>query len=214
MVKVRVYIVAAVITAVLVMSGFALNWYFNEVRQADMVQSITELDTSMSESQLELLYVTQFSDEGCGVLEKSRQTTTESLMGVNRELVSTEQNLILPDWQWNQLKTEQTILYIKLWMLTKEMKNTCDTNVSTILYFFDTSSEASKQQGYVLDSITNQYGAKRVLVVPLDYNFNLGMIKILRVQYNVTSTPTLVINEKTKLEGSVSKAEIVQIAGL
>ncbi len=214
MVKVKVYFAAAVITAALVMSGFALNWYFNDLRQAGLSRTLTELETSISESQLELLYVTEFSDQGCNVLEESRRVTTENLIGVNQKLISAEQNLILPDWEWNRLKTEQTIQYIKLWMLTRKMKDMCDTNVSTILYFFDTASDVSKQQGYVLDSLTNQYGSSRVLVVPLDYNYNIGIIRILRTQFNVTSTPTVIVDEKNKLEGLTSKADIVASAGL
>lgn len=214
MVKSKVYVAAAILTAVLVMTGFALNWYLNELRQGSLVRSMTELETSISESQLELLYVNEYSDQACGVLEESRRVTTESLIDTNQNLLKAEQNLILPDWEWNRLKTEQTILYVELWMLTQKVKDSCDTNVSTILYFFDTASDESKQQGYILDSITNQYGSKKVLVVPLDYNYNIGIIRILRTQFNVSSTPTLVINEETKLEGVASKADIVSSAGL
>ena len=214
MVKVKIYLSAAVITVALVMSGFALNWYFNEAQQAELASSIMSLETSISESQLELLYVTEFSNQGCDVLEESRRSTTEFLSGTNRKLIANEENSLLPDWEWNRLKTEQTILYIKLWMLTQKMYSMCGSNISTMLYFFDTTSYASKQQGYVLDSITNEYGAERVLVVPLDYNFDMGIIRILRAQFNVTSAPTIVVNEKTKLEGIASKADIVSAANL
>jgi len=214
MVKVKIYLTAAVITAALVMSGFALNWYFNEAQQTELARSITSLETSISESQLELLYVTEFSNQGCDVLEESRRGTTETLISANRKLTAAEENTVLPDWEWDHLKTEQTVLYIKLWMLTQKMYEMCNRNISTMLYFFDTTSYASKQQGYVLDSITNEYGAERVLVVPLDYNFDMGIIRILRAQFNVTSAPTIVVNEKTKLEGLNSKADIVSAANL
>ena len=95
-------------------------------------------------------------------------------------------------------------------MLNLRIKDQCNSNVSTILYFFDIQSDQSTQQGYVLDSIYNEYN-KNLFIFPMDAEFDLGIIKILKEQYNVTKTPTIIVNEKEKFEGLTPKKEIVEV---
>lgn len=213
MVNTKIYGTAALVTLLVVALMFGVNWWMNRQREAELMQTIEELQMTTSEAQLELLYVTQFG-HGCDILVTSRETTTAALSDINRQLTQAELNIILPDWEWNRLKAEQTMLYVKLWLLTLQERDSCRSNISTILYFFDTSSAASTTQGYVLDSITNQYGTSRVQVIPLDYNMKLGIVRLLARQFNVTATPSIVLNENEKLEGLVPKATIIGELGL
>jgi len=213
MVKAKTYVAAAILTIILVGFAFGINWWWNQQREEALIRDITELQTIMSDTQLELLYVTQFG-QGCDIIAESRGSTATVLEEVNRRLIESEKNIIVPDWEWNRLKSEQTMLYVKLWMLTLQMRESCGSNISTILYFYDTVSPESQQQGYVLDSITNQYGTKLVQIVPLDRNSKLGIMRILTKQFNVTTTPTIIIGEETKIEGVISKADLVSKLGI
>jgi len=208
MVKSKTYIVAALVTFVLIASGFLFNWYFTEMRQSQIDQDLISLQSSISESQLEMLYITEFTNATCEIIDESRSSTSKSLYEVNKRLIATEQNAINPSENFYRLKKDQTILYVKLWMLTYKMKEECNTNVSTILYFFDTHSSDSQTQGHVLDSVTKEYGTERVLIVPLDYELDSGIIRILARQFNVTKSPTLVLNENETLSKVVSRPEI------
>ena len=213
MVKAKTYVAAAILTIILVGFAFGINWWWNQQREEALIRDITELQTIMSDTQLELLYVTQFG-EGCDTIAESRSSTAAVLEQVNRRLIESEKNIIVPDWEWNRLKSEQTMLYVKLWMLTLQMRDDCGSNITTVLYFYDTVSPESQQQGYVLDSITNQYGTKSVQIVPLEKNSKLGIMRILTKQFNVTTTPTIIIDEKTKIEGVISKADLVSKLGI
>ena len=44
----------------------------------------------------------------------------------------------------------------------------------------------------------------------MDAEFDLGIIQILKKEFNVTTTPTIIINEKEKLEGLTPKKKIVE----
>ena len=57
----------------------------------------------------------------------------------------------------------------------------------------------SEKQGYILDYLYTKYPDKLVIFA-LDYNLDLGALKILKEIYGVNMAPTIVINE-TKLEG-------------
>lgn len=203
----KTYIIAALITVVVIISAFAFNWYFNFLRDQDIKRSLLDLQTSISESQLELLYISEYMKDGCGALEEAKGTTIRTLIETNKKLLRYKEYLI-DDTEFKRLKIEQSMLYINYWMIMTKMKSQCNINLTTILYFWDAFSDESKQQGYVLDSITEQY-KDRVLVIPLDFNFDLGIIKILSKQFNITKTPTVIVNEKITFDRLVSKKEIV-----
>lgn len=208
MVKVKTYTIAALITALLLFSGFLTSWYFNQIKQSELEQQFLDLQEKIVESQLELTYLTEFSNNSCGSLEEARRVTSINLLDVNRKLESSDK-VVANEFEFERLKIEQSMNYVNLWMFARKIREQCKTNLTTMLYFWDANSMESQQQGFVLDAITNEEG-DRVLIIPLDYNFNLGIIKILSKEFNITQTPTIIINEKTKLEGLQSKADIMK----
>lgn len=206
-IKTKTYAIAAAVTILLVLTGFMFNWYFNFLREQDLQRKLLELQSSISGAQLEYSYISEFGGS-CDLLEEFRKISTKSLSDINKKLV-TYKEYAIGDFEYRRLRTEQTILYVKRWMTVLNMKKQCKMNISTILYFWGLDS-ASQSQGYVLDSVTEEFKEK-VLVVPMDYNFDLGIIKILSKQFNVTKTPTIIVNEKTKLEGLTAKKDIVDV---
>jgi len=204
MINKKTYFMAAILTFVVIAGGFGLNWRFNAQREDAIQKNLLSMQSSIAESQLEMDYLIGF-DGGCSLLEEGKKNIAKTLVETNRKLVQYNENAIGGS-EIMRLKTDQSVLYVKYWMFTIKMKDICKTNVSTILYFWDVSPE-SQQEGYVLDSVSEKYGSG-ALVIPLDYNFDIGIIKILSRQFNVTKTPAIIINEKTKLEGLVSSAEI------
>ncbi|MFZ3077345.1 MAG: hypothetical protein WA139_02725 [Candidatus Aenigmatarchaeota archaeon] len=204
MINKKTYLLAAALTFVLISGGFGMNWIINAQREDAIQKSLLNMQSSIAESQLEMDYLIGFAG-GCSLLEEGKKNIAKTLIETNRKLVQYNENTI-GETEIARLKTDQSVLYVKYWMFAIKMKDICKTNVSTIMYFWDISPE-SQQQGYVLDSISEKYGSS-ALVIPLDYNFDLGIIKILSRQFNVTKAPTIIINEKTKLEGPVSSAKI------
>ena len=202
----KIYIVAALITAVFPVSGLLFDNYYSRERERTVQQELLDLQTSLTESQLELAYITEFGGD-CDVLNAASRSLRSSLASTNRRLESYREYLV-SDQEFTRLKSQQTILYVQLWMLTLKMREQCEEEINTVLYFFDVDSFESRQQGYVLDAITNEYG-NTTLVVPLDAGFNSGIIKILKQQFKVTSTPFVVVNEKVTLEGVQTKSTIL-----
>ena len=206
MVNYKIYFTAAVITIILLIFGFTFNWYFTIQREEELKQTFLDLQTSMTESQLELTYLTEYGGD-CSSLEEAVKSTRQTLYIVNKKL-ETYENYLISDLEFRRNKAEQTILYVKLWLTTLKIKEICETDITTILYFFDVESLESKEQGYVLDAITEQEGDK-VIVIPLDFNFDLGIIRILSKEFDVITTPTIIVNEQTKLEGLQSRDQIL-----
>ena len=208
MVEKNTYILAAMVTLIFILGGFAFNFLLSSMREQDLQSKLLDIKSSIAESDLEILYATQLTNTSCSILEKARFSITENLAETNRKLASyNEYNL--NDVVFTRLKTDQTVQYVKTWLLTKKVNDICDTKINTVLFFFDVYSDDSKEQGYVLNTITLSENTT-AFVVPLDFDFKLGIIKLLTSQFNITSAPSIVINEKTAARGLISRNDILK----
>lgn len=205
MINKKTYLLAAILTFAVIAGGFGLNWIFNAQREDVVQKNLLNIQSATSASELEMEYIMNFAKDKCSLLEQGKSDISKTLFETNKKLVQYNEYAI-GDSEFKRLKTDQSVLYVKYWMFMLSAKENCGTNTTTILYFWDLSPE-SQQEEYVLDSVSEKYGSG-ALVVPLDYNFDLGIIRMLSKQFNVTKVPTIIINEKTKLEGPVSSAEI------
>jgi thiol-disulfide isomerase/thioredoxin len=88
----------------------------------------------------------------------------------------------------------------------------CDDNVVNILYFFSRDQcDICPSQGQILTYFKKKLQDK-LLVFPINVDFeeDEDFIKIIRIRYNVTVMPTLVVNDQ-KYEGVVSRDELSKI---
>ena len=203
----KVYTLSIAITISIIMLTFSFNWYLNFMREMEIEENIREMQLSMEDSQLEFVYMTNYMKGGCNVLEKAAMDLSEELQENNRKLSRYEKQ---NEQEFERLKAEHTMIFARLWMMNLELKQECNSSRSTLLYFFDVYSDESAQQGYVLDSVYNQY-EEDIFIFPMDAEFDMGIINLLKNEFNITRTPTIIIDETEKLEGLTPKNEIEEI---
>ena len=201
----EVYMLSIVITLSIIILTFSFNWYLNYTREVVIKDNIKDIQLSIEDSQLELFFITNYMKKGeCNILEKSAMEISRELQENNKKLLYYEKT---DEREFKRLKAEHVMIFAKLWMMNLRLKENCNSSRSTILYFFDTHSDESAEQGYVLDSLYSQY-KNNIFIFPIDAEFNMGIIKLLKSNYNVTVTPTIIVNEEKKFEGLTSKEKI------
>ncbi|MEN9604412.1 MAG: hypothetical protein RJB39_97 [Candidatus Parcubacteria bacterium] len=92
------------------------------------------------------------------------------------------------------LKKNYTLLQIKDYLLNKEYHDRCKQDVVSILYFHGLDCKACSDQSIILDKIISDYPEIRVYY--FDINTNTPALATLSSVFKVTSTPSLVINDK------------------
>ncbi len=110
-----------------------------------------------------------------------------------------------------RLLKERYLMYVYLtYVAFKQYKENCNAQDNIILFFYSNEPEyveASEKQGFVLDYLYNKY-KPYFHVFAIDLSIDNPLIKSLAKVYNVSSLPTLIINEKVKLEGLQSSDKI------
>ncbi len=105
------------------------------------------------------------------------------------------------------------LLRTLLWNQAAEMKNKCNSDVNIVVYFYQYGSEdmdVKSQQNIFsrkLSELKDTYG-NNLILVPMAGNLNLTSIEILKRNYNILQLPTILINDKTRIE-SIDELETI-----
>jgi len=93
------------------------------------------------------------------------------------------------------------LLEIRTMLLLKEIKEKCNQNMTTILFFYTNKKddplgrwEACEDQGYIL----TQLGKERndIYVFPFDININNPAVDMIKSIYNISYAPNLVVENE------------------
>ena len=102
---------------------------------------------------------------------------------------------------------------MKYWLFAQKAKKTCNSEFTTILYFYSDNCPTCPDQGVILSYFKRKLENK-LLVFPININLEEQeyIIRILKSQNNVTNNklPVIVIGNKT-YQGVVSKKELGKI---
>jgi hypothetical protein len=196
-IKWEYYIAAAVITTVLFAAGLYFGYGLNSEKMVNLERQLRDMRISQLDTELELLLIRSFDDQSCTVLSKEldRIIPATSQLGEDLEFYESSERVKTEDY-W-LFKKEYTLTLVRYWLFSRDITSKCESNSSLILYFYSNEDcPDCIRQGTVL-SFLKKNDPERVKVFALDAGLDINIVGLLKSIYNVTSTPTLVIAEKT-----------------
>jgi hypothetical protein len=115
----------------------------------------------------------------------------------------------LNDATFELLKRDYTLEQLRYWMLSGQSRDVCDEDVVRVLYFYSTDEECPRcgDQAFVLNYLKGLL-VERVLIFAIDAQLAEPMVDVLERQHNITSYPTLVI-EDDAVPGFSDKASLM-----
>lgn len=94
-----------------------------------------------------------------------------------------------------------TLIEIEHFEFVNNINEQCDSNISTILFFYSNKkddSKASEDTGRLLD-LTHRRN-NNLVIYSFDINLNDQIINQLKEKYKITNAPTIIINNNIKIE--------------
>ena len=112
---------------------------------------------------------------------------------------------------YTELKRDYIISQMRYWLLNKKIKESCPAKHVSVLYFYSNEEcDDCGPQGTILSYLKEKL-KDRLLIFSLDADFvDEPMINILKETYNITETPSIVIEEEV-FNNLVNKDEELQI---
>jgi len=198
----RIYLYAALLTLVLYALGLASGYYISARAQdarnadlSDMKSYIQDYTRDLENIQLEQLYLSSSGDAiACQFMLSDVSKLQNNLAGFLKILpakLEVYESGSNPDSAYEQIKKDYALLSLRVWVLSVALKDKCKEDIVPILYFYSRDCTQCIEQGNILDSLRAGYP---LAVFTIDANLNEPIVHVLAATYNITKTPSLIIN--------------------
>ncbi|ODS36347.1 MAG: hypothetical protein A7316_10080 [Candidatus Altiarchaeales archaeon WOR_SM1_86-2] len=214
-----------VFTAIIFISGVGVGIWLDSMRVAELEDMMEKMSFQSEDLRLQTLYFETF---GQSMMYQAFQNYSNYSNFCDAAI---QQNLIFGDRVYeeglrieryeaaNRLlpsliaqKKKYVILNTQFWFNSINLKKMCNANYSTLIYFYSHYTQSMDQdvQSKVLLDLKKECGS-RLILIALPIDLDITTIDAVKNQYNITETPTLLINEEIKMEGLQKREDLEKI---
>lgn len=206
----RRHFFALFISVVLLSQGFLLGSYLENVRFQSFYKQLNEQRYELDSVLLEYEYISHLKDiNDCDIIWKSYYTNLKNLDKKRIKLDKYKDEGKINSEDYEITKKDYINTEIRYWLLGLDLEDKCDSDVNTILYLYSDDDKCPKcgDQGMIL-SYLKKYYKDKLLIFSIDERMD-GVVDLIKIRYNVTSYPALIINDKSY--GFMSADEIKKL---
>ncbi|MEM4625668.1 MAG: hypothetical protein QXJ28_02815 [Candidatus Pacearchaeota archaeon] len=193
--------------------GFIIGFFVERKTGENAEISILNLELDLMDYEVTTKLLSDISD--CSLKERelfklADKIYIEAVELERYEYITTLSSLL------NALHRRYDLLRVMLWLESVKIKKECNSNFSTVVYVYEFSTKdihrESKQRyfGNLLYDIKYKYG-DRLILIPIAGNTNVDSLNLYLNYYNVTSFPSILINEKIVVDDVISFQEMENI---
>ena len=197
---------AGAVTVLVLALGILLGFQMDDLRQDHLSEELRQSNLETETFSVLDNYVQRSDRDHCQLMEVQIPSIGERNGELGSELERFEAQNIGSDEDYRYIRDRYYNNQLRLYMALNSYKDRCNgTNQTTILYFFDDSTE-SQRQGAVLNEVVKQ---KNVQVFSFNAEVEDSLIvDVLTEDFNVTEYPTIIVNDDQKFEGFISENEL------
>ncbi|NIO44621.1 MAG: hypothetical protein GTN36_03665 [Candidatus Aenigmarchaeota archaeon] len=200
------------ITAIVFVLGVLVGIWLDNARLEEIKERLTFMDIEWNDARLQSVFYQEFinDSESCEDAIKSNLEFNEKIYREGVEIERRENvNKFTPEIISE--KRRYALLQLQFWLNSISLKESCNANYSSIVYLYSFFNENvkidQKIQSTILTDLKEECGNALVLI-PLPFDLDVSTIEFIKSNYEIKSTPSLLINEQTVLEGVQNKEEI------
>ncbi len=208
------YITAGIITFLIFGLGILLGIIFDYERISSLTLKERAQELDYKSLQLQYLYLSDLTgtNESCPIIRAALEESIKELSYSLELAEKYEKETQINTKEYEAISRTYLLDNLRYWLFSQKTKEVCKEDVINVLYFYSKNNcNICENQGTILSYYKSKLQDK-ILIFPIntDLEDKETFIKLIKIQYNVTVLPTLVINGN-KYEGVVSKEELLQI---
>lgn len=202
---------AAVLTLVIFFAGIILGYALEKGRIAKIEKEFAETDIEWADAKLQSLYYQIMKYEECEAAIDENIVFADRIYEQGIRLQRYEDANQLSEKLLNE-KKRYALLKTEFWINSIILKEKCDAPYKNVVYFFKNEPslaerESQRVQSIVLMNLKQKYGPD-IMLIPISFDLNISTIEIMKKTYGIKNAPTILIDEKIKLEGVKKQEEI------
>lgn len=207
----KIYLISAVITAVVFLSGIWLSTIVNDQNVGTLRNNIKSLEDEIRQERLNLELIKEApTGKKCKLLHIKMEELIKKIGEFQNKADYYEQHKKLDNPEYQEVKKNYMRLLIRHWLLNQDLERECGRTATTIFYFYTKPCEKCVDQGVVLTHFKNIHD-ENLLVYPFDMHLNVSSLEMLAKAYETDEYPSIVINENNTYKGFVSKTRLKEI---
>lgn len=206
------YIISGIITLSVLIVGIFFGIFLSEEKVKFLEGELSEVRISEEDATLQFTFLQYFPNESCKILKEQFYDIQMKAAELGDKVEEYERTEKMKSPEFAKLKKSYTLTLLNYWYSAKRLKEECNQSLATILYFYsNVYCPDCPKQGAALTYIKSKYPEK-VMIFSIDFDLGkkLGSVKLLRLGYNITTTPTLVVDD-TKYEGLITADKLEEI---
>lgn len=201
---------AFILTLVIFSLGIFVGFWLDNARVEQIREEYKEMEISSIDARLQTLYYQTFKNSSnfCEPAIQENLVFADKIYAEGLRIEEYEKiNKLTPSLISD--KRRYMLLKLQFWLNCIELKRNCNASYKNLVYFYshyNTTMEEDVQSAVLMD-LKNECGSS-LMLIPLIIDLNITTIDIIKKQYGVTRTPTILIDEKIKLEGLQTREEL------
>lgn len=203
---------AAVLTAIVFISGVLLGYYIESGRLSEVEEEYKIIELQWADAKLQTVYYQTLSPSLCNAAIEENLKFADRVYEEGLKLEKYEEaNKLTKTIKLD--KKKYALLKVEFLLNSMFLKEKCKfANYTNLVYFYvdePTIKQRIQQNtiSTILKELKQKYG-QNLMLIPLPIDLDISVINVIKNSYNIDSIPTILINEKIKLDGVKSKEEI------
>lgn len=193
------HLIALVLAILIFIIGLLIGSKLNSERIVFTEDFIKQQKADYESLQLQYNFL-NLDLSGCSGLSSALENNLRDLEDSRVKLESYSKDV---KEDFSVVEREYMLTEIRYWLLARQTKRACNTDAVSVLFFYD-NNEVCKDcaaQGAILTKLKEDFKDK-LLVFSLNSKNDERMIGILKRSYNVTVTPSLIVEDR-RVDGLV-----------
>ncbi len=204
-------IIAVIVTALLMSGIFYLGSILSDEKLEAIEGDLREFEVERRSQEISRSIAENLPERNCDALNLAVEQTIKDTQNLEDEVIRHERSNKINSENFELIKKEYTNVLLEYWLLTEKVKEMCDSDTVTLLYFYSDEQECPEcsDQGIILSHYRDKYD-ENLLVFPLDTTLDMRPINILVDTYDMEVFPVIKV-EGEMYEGFITKDELGEI---
>lgn len=204
---------AFLITVLVFILIIGVSLIFENGRTEEIRKSFAETDVLWNDARFFNEYMANASESECEYLVEENRKLGDRIYSEGLKIETYENANKLTDAILTE-KKRYALLDLQFWKNSIEIRKMCGQEFATVIYFYSQFNKTVDEK--LMDRILwdfKQRCGRATIYITFPADMGLSSINLIRSLYNLTETPSVLINEKTLLTGAVSLDELNRYAG-
>jgi hypothetical protein len=213
----KLYLKPAIFTVFIFLIGVMIGIIIDNYRLSNARKDISESEIRWNDAQLLNLHLEKLGNNSCNLALEENLVYNDEIYKYGKTIEKTiEVTRFTPEigQEWRRYVLLQT----QFWFNSIDLKEKCGFDYHNIVYISritnSTSQEEinSKIQSTILLDLKEKCGNK-IMLIPLTADVNLIVMDSIIKQFNITSFPAVIIDEKYVFQGLTTMEELNKYTG-